>query len=184
MLVAAIVALRIAGLSPRTLALGGAVDGRDRRARGPADARQPDRGHRAAERATVPGGRARAPAGRAALAGSVEGAVSAARPALHDASPSGDDRSWCPNSVVLTSRRGAAARARRRRTCGRACALASRPATSRSSCATRSDADPRRAPDHARGARRRRGRRASRGDPDDPPTAPSGKRGAGCDRAR
>ena len=58
------IALRVAGLDPRTLARRRRLHRGHRRSRGAADARQPHRRHRAAQRPTVPRRRARAPAGR------------------------------------------------------------------------------------------------------------------------
>ena len=88
-----IVALRIAGLGPRTLALGGAVHRGRRRSRGAADARQPVRRHGAAQRAAVPGRRA----GHACRAAAWPGrsrASSAASACSTRRSPPATTRSW------------------------------------------------------------------------------------------
>ena len=76
------------------------VHGGDLRPRGAADARQPDRGHGAAERAPVPRGRARAPAGRQRSPGQIEGTVSSLG-LLYTTFATGDDLIMVPNSVVL-----------------------------------------------------------------------------------
>ena len=156
-----------------------------RRSRRAADARQPDRRDRAAQRAPVPGRRPRAAAGRR-LAGQIEGVVSSLG-LLYTTFAQGDDSIMVPNSVVLYVADRAAARARRRSTCARACAPASRRSDVQAAARRHASQTPirDRAADRARGDRRRRGRRAHRGDAGTPAGRPAaGRRGPGRGRPR
>ncbi len=73
------------------------VHRRDPRSRGAADARQRDRGHGAAQRATIPRGRAGAPAGWTA-GRSDRGDGQLAGAAVHDVRHRARTRSWCPTA--------------------------------------------------------------------------------------
>ena len=138
------------------------VHRRHLRSRGTADARQPDRRDRAAQRAAVQGRRPRPPPGRTDRRHG-RGRRQLARPALHDVRQRrGLDHG--PQQRCALSRGRPAARARGRRP-ARAPARRHRAQRGPGAAAGEGpDADARRAADPARGARRRRGRRPDPGD--------------------
>ena len=172
LVVALLVALRVAGLDPRTLAVGGAFTAVVLGLAAQQTLGNLIAGTGAAQRAAVPGRRPRAPAGRRRR-----------RPGrgrrrslglLYTTFAQGEDSIMVPNNVVLVGGRRAAARARRGRPARPPAPRRARRATSRSCSRTASTTPTRARPAHrARGDRRRRGRRPHRRRrPSRPPTGP------------